>query len=412
MKPNLKILVAMTALAVASCGTQRKTVNDNKVVDTQKSAPEISVKSQTPVKFASRDNAEGRLAFGLSLFNAAVANSDEDANVVVSPYSAGAALSMLADGAAGETKEELVNALRKSSYSGSVPSAGNGYIISSANSAWIRKGFPVNTDYRILLEKNYSAKIAERDFSSRATVNEINKWCSDKTSGRIPEIIDQINPDMMMFLINALYFKAPWEYQFDKNDTFDSDFHSPAGDQTVPFMHISREFPCGEIEGYKFVFLPYKSGEYQMAICLPSEEMSISSMLPHVTSSMFESALKQAVTRKVALSMPKFKVNTTAVLNSVLMSLGVEKAFSKGADFSGITSAGVAVDEVKQKCFVEVNEKGAEAAAVTSVGVRVTSVGPVERMFIMNVDRPFVFAIFNTGSNDILFAGRISIVEN
>ena len=79
-------------------------------------------------------------------------------------------------------------------------------------------------------------------------------------------------------------------------------------------------------------------------------------MLPHVTSSMFESALKQAVTRKVALSMPKFKVNTTAVLNSVLMSLGVEKAFSKGADFSGITSAGVAVDEVKQKCFVEVNE--------------------------------------------------------
>ena len=177
-------------------------------------------------------------------------------------------------------------------------------------------------------------------------------------------------------------------------------------------MHISREFPCGEIEVCKFVFLPYKSGEYQMAICLPSEEMSISSMLPHVTSSMFESALKQAVTRKVALSMPKFKVNTTAVLNSVLMSLGVEKAFSKGADFSGITSAGVAVDEVKQKCFVEVNEKGAEAAAVTSVGVRVTSVGPVERMFIMNVDRPFVFAIFNTGSNDILFAGRISIVEN
>ena len=135
-------------------------------------------------------------------------------------------------------------------------------------------------------------------------------------------------------------------------------------------------------------------------------------MLPHVTSSMFESALKQAVTRKVALSMPKFKVNTTAVLNSILMSLGVEKAFSKGADFSGITSAGVAVDEVKQKCFVEVNEKGAEAAAVTSVGVRLTSVGPVERMFIMNVDRPFVFAIFNTGSNDILFAGRISIVEN
>ena len=110
--------------------------------------------------------------------------------------------------------------------------------------------------------------------------------------------------------------------------------------------------------------------------------------------------------------MPKFKIDNTLILNSVLQSLGVNRAFTPAAEFGNMTESSVAVDEVKQKCFVEVNEEGAEAAAVTSVGVRLTSVGPVERMFVMNVDRPFVFAIFNTGSNDILFAGRITTVEN
>ena len=109
--------------------------------------------------------------------------------------------------------------------------------------------------------------------------------------------------------------------------------------------------------------------------------------------------------------MPKFKVNTTLILNDILGRMGVRRAFGAGADFSGITASGVAVDQVLQKCFVEVNEEGSEAAAVTSIGVRLTSVRPEGRPFMMKLDRPFVFAIMNSATNDILFAGRIAAPE-
>ena len=173
-----KFMFALAALAVVSCGTQRKTAADNTVAGTTTAPEAVSTIG---------GNADGRLAFGLSLFNEAVSASGNAAeNIVVSPYSAGMALSMLAEGAAGDTKAELVSALKNASYSGDILESGDGCIISSANSVWIRSGFPVLPGYASLLKNAYSAEIAERDFSVPATVKEINKWCSDKTSGKIP----------------------------------------------------------------------------------------------------------------------------------------------------------------------------------------------------------------------------------
>lgn len=397
-------MLALAALAVVSCGTQRKTAADNTVAGNTTAPETVSTVG---------GNADGRLAFGLSLFNEAVSASGNAAeNIVVSPYSAGMALSMLAEGAAGDTKAELVFALKNASYSGDILESGDGCIISSANSVWIRSGFPVLPGYASLLKNAYSAEIAERDFSVPATVKEINKWCSDKTSGKIPEIIDNIGSDMMMFLLNAMYFKAPWQYKFDKNSTFKAVFHSPSAVQNTDFMHIRKSFLCGEISGCKFVVLPYKSGNWNMVVCLPAEGVDMKDFLSYVNADRFKSFMEAATMQTVALSMPKFKVNTTLIMNSLLQSMGVHKAFSGAADFRVMTQAGVAVDEVRQKCFIEVNEEGSEAAAVTSVGVRLTSVRPEPRPFIMNVDRPFVFAIFNAENNDILFAGKIATIEN
>ena len=149
-----------------------------------------------------------------------------------------------------------------------------------------------------------------------------------------------------------------------------------------------------------------------MVVCLPAEGVDMKDFLSYVNADRFKSFMEAATMQTVALSMPKFKVNTTLIMNSLLQSMGVHKAFSGAADFSAMTQAGVAVDEVRQKCFIEVNEEGSEAAAVTSVGVRLTSVRPELKPFIMNVDRPFVFAIFNAENNDILFAGKIATIEN
>lgn len=405
-----RMMFALAALAVVSCGTQRKTASD-KSVPADGSASEVV--SSLPSGPSDNADAHARLAFGLSLFNAAVsAESSPAGNVVISPYSAGMALSMLAEGAAGNTRAELLSALKNASYAGDVLTGGEGYKLSSANSIWLRDGFQVVPSYRALMEKSYSAQMEQRDFSSPATVKEINRWCSDKTSGRIPEIIDDISSDMMMFIINALYFKAPWKYQFDANSTFKAVFHSPSGVQNTDFMHIKKEFLCGEADGNKFVVLPYKADGWNMAIYLPAEGTDVSGLLSGADASALVETWKGASSRDVALSLPKFKINSTMVMNGLLQTLGVHDAFSGRADFSGMTQAGVCVDEVRQKCFIEVNEEGSEAAAVTSIGVRLTSMRPSERPFVMNVDRPFIFAIFNADTEDVLFAGKIGTIAD
>ncbi len=404
------IIFTLAILSVVSCGTQRRTTANNASSDNMTNTMEnVSASTSAPVSAAAEEN--GKLAFGISLFNAAVASSNESANVVISPYSAGMALSMLSEGAAGQTKSEIESALRGSSYKSDVLKSTDDCTISSANSIWLKSGYTILQAFRSVIEGPYAAKVCERDFSSPSTVKEINKWCSDNTAKKIPEIIDQIGPDMVMFILNALYFKAPWEYQFDKRTTSKAVFHSPSGDQTVDFMHLKKELCCGTAENCRFVVLPYKSGEWQMAICLPDEGADIQKLVSSLSASKFAESISGAEYRQVALSMPKFKVNTTLILNNILQSLGMKQAFSDGADFSAMTGYGVAVDEVKQKCFIEVNEEGAEAAAVTSIGMRLTSVAPEPRPFIMNVERPFVFAIFNAETNSILFAGKIASIE-
>lgn len=392
-------------MAAAACGAQRKGASSQNVSSSNSiTASGESVNSESVVY--------NRIHFGLNMFSKAVADKNlASGNVVVSPYSAGMALSMLADGANGVTKDELKSALSDAVYSGDFLKSTKNTTISSANSIWIKDGFSVKENYIANLENSYKAQINVRDFSDNGTVKEINKWCSNKTAGRIPQIIDEISPDQVMFLLNALYFKSSWASAFDKKNTFDAEFHGENGDDKVPFMHQTGTFTYGEMEGNQYVVLPYKSDEYRMVICLPSENAEISTLLGALDADTFRNAVFSRRTAKVALSLPKFRVNTTLTLNGILRALGVQTAFTGAADFSGITGSSVAVDEVRQKCFVEVSEEGTEAAAVTSVGVRLTSVMPEDRPVVMNVNRPFVFAIVDSETADILFAGKIGTIE-
>lgn len=391
--------------AVVACGAQRKGASSQDVSSSDSiTAAGESVNSESVVY--------NRIHFGLNLFSKAVADKNlASGNVVVSPYSAGMALSMLADGANGVTKDELKSALSDAVYSGDFLKSTKNTTISSANSIWIKDGFSVKENYIANLENSYKAQINVRDFSDNGTVKEINKWCSNKTAGRIPQIIDEISPDQVMFLLNALYFKSSWASAFDKKNTFDAEFHGENGDDKVPFMHQTETFTYGEVDGNQYVVLPYKSDEYRMVICLPSENAEISTLIGALDADTFRNAVFSRRTARVALSLPKFRVNTALTLNGILRALGVQTAFTGAADFSGITGSSVAVDEVRQKCFVEVSEEGTEAAAVTSVGVRLTSVMPEDRPVVMNVNRPFVFAIVDSETADILFAGKIGTIE-
>lgn len=419
MKKIVLILSATAfALCLSGCGTQKRAVSQTSgekdsatvAVDPKSAAMTLKDTVMTPPPSADEFYWNGHINFGISLLSAMLKNASSGENVVVSPLSAGTALSMLAEGAMGSTREELEKAFNYTSYFAYDNKPSDDYIISSANSIWMKNGSDVREGYRKILKDVYSAGIYERDFTSRATVDEINKWCSDNTSGRIPEIVDAIGDDMVMFILNALYFKAPWEYQFDTEQTYPEVFHSPSGDTSTEFMHMSEEFAFGQAKGCKYVILPYKSNDYYMIVALPEPGTDYRQLVSSLSAEDLKKAVNDADFGKVVLSMPKFKVETTAVLNGALKSMGLRSIFSPDADFSIMTPSKVQVDEVKQKCFLEVNEEGAEAAAVTSIGVRLTSMAP-SREFVMKVDRPFLFAICNTETNDILFAGRISNIQ-
>lgn len=409
MKKQL-ILFSILPVLLYSCGTQKKTTTSLPVVQesVEPTLAESQSSSSTLSPIYMQHIEESRNQFAINLYRA-VSRTEQGRtdNVVVSPYSAGVALSMLLEGADASTREELLKALSSSPYSGLSLQGDDNVIISSANSVWFRAGFALKPEYKMTLDKSYSAQLYQKDFS-QSTVGEINKWCSDNTNGKIPSIIDRIDPSSMMYILNALYFKAPWAFPFRKNATSKQVFHSQRGDEQIDFMHIERDFRYAEVEGVQVVRLDYKGGRYYMLVCLPSEDENVDLIADYISCDLFNKAQSYLRTNKVILSLPKFKLEGEMILNSVLQSMGINEAFSNRADFSRMTNASVCVDQVKQKTFIEVSEEGTEAAAVTSIGVKLTSVRPQEQSpVIMTVDRPFVFAIMDGEQNDILFMGNI-----
>lgn len=352
--------------------------------------------------------AEGsQTGFALSFFKNVNKTTKPGENVVVSPYSAGVALSMVAEGAGGETRVEFDNALNGCLFKAVDLGSNDTVVVKSANSVWVTDDFSIRNRYVSLLEKDFDAFITTLNFADPATVKAINNWCSEHTEGKITEIIDKINPGMVMMLINALYFNAPWEEAFAERNTKEAAFHGYGSDVQVPMMSKTARLNYAEYQGCQMVELPYKGERYAMYVVLPAAGMGVDQMLSYVNETLYNQAMGMMAPAKVRLTMPKFKLETSLVLNKTLQEMGIRTAFTSAADFKGIAEMGpLSLGQVNQKCYIEVSEKGTEAAAVTSVGVRLTSARP-ETVVTMNVDRPYLFFISDRTNGNILFAGKV-----
>ena len=350
--------------------------------------------------------AEGsQTGFALSFFRNVNAVTAPEENIVVSPYSAGMVLAMLEAGAEGQTKAELDNALNGAVFGKQELDGGDNTIVQSSNAVWISDNFSVRNRYVSHLENDFGAFIDTQNFSSPSAVNVINDWCAEKTSGKIKKIIERVSPDMVMLLVNALYFNAPWAVAFDADATREAIFHGRNDDTTVPMMARKAMFNYAEYQGAKMIEVPYEGEKYAMYIVLPPSGMSPDAVLPYIGENQYKSAMSLLAPKEVVLNMPKFTNETSLVLNKTLENMGVRTAFTSAADFSGISVSGpLNVSIVKQKCYIDVTEKGTEAAAVTSAQVRLTAVRP---SVTMTVDRPFIFIIADMENKDILFAGKI-----
>ena len=347
------------------------------------------------------------VGFALSFFRNVDSCTPKGENLVVSPYSAGVVFSMLEEGAEGETKAEFDNALNGCLFRAEDLGSEGNVVVKSANSAWVSDNFSLRNHYVSLLSKDYDAFITTQNFSDPATVKAINNWCSENTEGKITEIIDELGRSDVLVLVNALYFNAPWAKEFDPGSTYEQVFHGTSGDVKVQMMGSRTEYAYAEYMGFQMVELPYQGGRYSMYVVLPPVGKDIDTYMPYLNESVYAEAKKLLTQREVVLQLPKFKLETSMVLNKPMQKMGIQTAFSGAADFRGIAATGpLALSIVKQKCYIDVSEKGTEAAAVTSAQVRLTAVNrnPVPRFI---VDRPFLFFITDNQTENVLFAGKI-----
>jgi serpin B len=216
---------------------------------------------------------------------------------------------------------------------------------------------------------------------------------SRNTNGKIPAIINRIDPQKVLFLINAIYFKGQWQKKFDKALTQPEPFYLPGGAQKqVPLMSQSGEYSYYRGDAFQAVALPYGQGGTGLVLFLPDKESSLTEFLKGFSYEKWEQWTQGFRRTPGDLKIPRFKLDYERTLNDPLKALGMEIAF---------------ISEVKHKAIVEVNEEGTEAAASTSVGISVTSMRPQPERFTFIADRPFLMAIRNQQTGAILFLGAV-----
>lgn len=359
--------------------------------------------------------------FGFDLLKE-INNSKKGENIFISPLSASMAFGMVLNGAKNETYNEIKSVLGlngltqeeiNTNYKSVIEALSNvdeKVQFQSANSIWYRSGFNVEQSF-IDVNKNYfNALIQSADFNNPATVDLINNWVKQNTNSKIEKILDQISQEMIMYLINAIYFKGTWKYQFDKSQTSNYPFQVP-DTKGIPLKMMMHETDLDYYSGssYKAVDLPYGNNSYRMRIILPNSDTGVETVLQNLNPEEFSKISGNMTKQRCVLRMPLFKLSYDILLNDVLKSIGMKKAFDpQQADFTNINkNKELFISQVKQKTFVDVNEEGTEAAAVTSIGVGTTSFGGNNRKIFIEVDRPFLFMIYESNSNTILFMGNI-----
>jgi len=379
-------------------------------IDNEEYEPIVLTKAEQELNQASNE-------FGFDVYHKIYSGDD----MLISPLSLSLALSMTANGAAGTTEKEMLSTL---GFAGKDKETMNNYYqkmiggllaadskttFEVANSIWADGKIGVKKSFTDATTKYYSSEVYPADFSTQATVDQINKWCYDKTHGKIPSIMDKPDPDLVMALINALYFKGEWAFAFNEK-TKKEDFATLGGSKNkVDMMSAEDKLLYAEYDGFSMVQLPYGNGAFCMDVILPAKNEDFAKAAARFDAKTFDGLIGNRSNAIVNLKLPKFTFEYNTTLNNALIALGMETAFSNDkADFSEIADKPLKISVVKQKTFIDVNEKGTEAAAVTFIGVATTSVGPSPQPKIVDffADRPFLFIIRENSTGAVLFIGQ------
>lgn len=432
-------LLMVAAFAMASCGTVKRVLHKGSKASKTNSIARVD-KNVNPAVEKNANFAVGKSDYSdvdnsflvLSDAQRAIVNKNNTfafqlfdkvsghSSQVVSPLSVAYLMGMLANGADGSTQQEILKAIGcegvalkelNETYKAILTTAGKldkKTTVEIANYIAVNKKYTVNKDFASLVSDDYQAAIERLNFSSPSSLGTINGWCSGKTQGMIPQIIDQVDPSAVSYWMNAIYFNGTWQKKFDAKYTKQENFRGYTRDiQKVDMMHQISKFFYAENDAFKTLEMPYGNGAYRMMVFLPNEGKTIGDMMKLLDAEKLSKLSNEMEQCMVNLKLPKFTTEQTLPLNSIVSDLGAPSIFLSGkADFSNFSKGDFFVSKMLQKAKIEVSEQGTKAAAVTAA-VMLTSAAPIEmRNVDFHADHPFVYLIQDTQSGAILFMGQ------
>jgi serpin B len=413
------ILVSSIIFSLTGCdgsAAARKKITGNKSVA---SLYEAKLTKQDVTPF-STEFTNGMNKYGFEVLG----DLYSDANISLSPASLELALLMASEGATGETHEEMLDALCMSDISGEEILGSVAQLMwrtnrngmKTANSLWAQKDYSFGQDYLDICTKDFMADLASVDYENDASgaTDAINDWVNWKTNGKVPVVFGApVSEDTRMILVNSLYFLGEWADPFLEKYTIDQTFYGTSGEREVKFVHNTRDANYADGVTYQLLSLPFKGdskgdGPFAMAFILPRPEASMEEVIAELNGDGFSAALAASSQLQVQISIPKFEFEFETSLVEIMQSRGMTLAFGDDADFSIMTDEknDLYISDIIHKTYIRVDEKGAEASAVsfTLFGEKSAPMEPpVNAIFC--ADRPFIFAIYDTTDNTVLFTG-------
>ena len=413
------VLAAASVMLMGAIGCfQLNNSNNSALAESQALRTELPV-SDKPASIDTK-LISANTKFGFNLFSQLLVK-DNNKNIFVSPSSIAFALAMTYNGADGSTQEAMAKALElqgmnlqeiNSNYAklkASLENPDSQVTLNIANSLWADKNASFKANFIQNNQDFYQAKVSNLDFADTEAPSIINNWVQENTQGKINKIVDKIDPNQVLYLLNAIYFKGSWTKKFEQEKTAKLPFYLSSGEEKQhPMMSQSGDYKYYETEKFQAVSLPYgEDGRVSFYVFLPKQNSNLESFYESLNAANWEKWMSQFALRNGSLRLPRFKMDYEATLNDALSALGMEEAFTNNANFSQMGN-NLKISQIKHKTFVEVNEEGTEAAATTSVGIELTSAKPPQKPFEMIVNRPFFCTIRDNQTGTVLFMGSIA----
>ena len=361
--------------------------------------------------------------FSLKLLRRLV-HQDPSANVFISPFSVSNALCMTMNGAQGQTRTDMANALGLSNVPMADVNAENRTLLKSlasddaketvsiANAVWFDRRIQVLPLFEKVCTEDYNATATRLKFTNPSAAGTVNAWVDKSTRGRIKEIVAPSDlRDSAAVLTNAIYFKGVWSTAFKEAETKQAKFQSsPNHSKNVPMMHISSRLAYGETADFQSVELPYGNGDLSFTVVLPTNPKNLDSVLQKLQLSLGKHLLDSMnLIPDVEVFLPRFKAHYKELLNSALKAEGMASAFGNHADFKAMSPQAARLSKVIHIANLDVDERGTVAAAATAVTVRAMAMRRSPRPpIIVRVDHPFLMFIRDGRSGTILFEGVIN----